>query len=46
MEFSKENLAEVWAKLRQERDELRVKMRLGTMEASRKAGWAESRSAT
>ena len=33
MEISKENLAEVWAKLRQERDELRVKIHLGTMEA-------------
>ena len=39
MEFSKENLAEVWAKLRQERDELRVKMHLGTMEA--KEEWDE-----
>ncbi len=39
MEISKENLAEVWAKLRQERDELRVKMHLGTMEA--KDEWDE-----
>ena len=35
----KENLAEVWAKLRQEHDELRVKMHLGTMEA--KEEWDE-----
>ena len=39
MDISKENLAEVWAKLRQERDELRVKIHLGTMEA--KEEWEE-----
>ena len=35
----RESLAEVWAKLRQEHDELRVKMHLGTMEA--KEEWDE-----
>ncbi len=39
MDISKENLAEVWAKLRQERDELRLKIHLGTMEA--KEEWDE-----
>ena len=39
MDISKENLAEVWTKLRQERDELRVKIHLGTMEA--KEEWDE-----
>ena len=39
MDISKEDLAEVWAKLRQERDELRVKIHLGTMEA--KEEWEE-----
>ena len=33
MDISKENLTEVCAKLRKERDELRVKLHLGTMEA-------------
>lgn len=33
MDVSKENLAEIWAKLRQERDELRVRIHLGTMDA-------------
>ena len=39
MDISKEDLAEVWAKLRQERDELRLKIHLGTMEA--KEEWDE-----
>ena len=39
MDISKENLAEVWTKLRQERDELRLKIHLGTMEA--KEEWDE-----
>jgi hypothetical protein len=39
MDISKEDLAEVWTKLRQERDELRVKIHLGTMEA--KEEWEE-----
>jgi hypothetical protein len=39
VDISKEDAAEVWAKLRQERDELRVKIHLGTMEA--KEEWAE-----
>ncbi len=37
--ISKENLAEALDKLRQERDELRVKIHLGTMEA--KEEWEE-----
>ncbi len=39
MEISKEKLAEALDKLRQERDELRVKIHLGTMEA--KEEWEE-----
>ena len=39
MDIRKEDLADVWAKLRQERDELRVKIHLGTMEA--KEEWEE-----
>jgi hypothetical protein len=33
MDISKENLTEVCTRLRKERDELRVKLHLGTMEA-------------
>jgi len=39
METSKERLADVVAKLRQQRDELRLKVHLGAMEA--KEEWAE-----
>jgi ribosomal protein S5 len=39
MEPSKERLADAVAKLKQERDELRLKVRLGTMEA--KDEWKE-----
>jgi len=39
VDISKEDLKEVWTKLRQERDELRVKAHLGTMEA--KEEWEE-----
>ena len=39
MDTSKERLAEVVTKLKQERDELRLKARLGTMEA--KDEWKE-----
>ncbi len=39
MGINKEDLSEAWGKLRQERDELKVKMHLGTMEA--KEEWDE-----
>jgi SMC interacting uncharacterized protein involved in chromosome segregation len=39
MDISKENLTEVCARLRQERDELRMRIHLGTMEA--KEEWEE-----
>ena len=49
MELSKEKLAEAFARLKEERDELRVRMHLGTMEvkqegrSSRRSGTTSSR---